>query len=272
MPRNYYPNISIPLADLPGEDFTPGPPVLIVGMHNSGTSILAEIIHDCGIFLCPDMRHHECRYFTHFVHDDLMLGSQERWADLPMMPVDQVLAMKPQVAELIRRYWIADYIRYGYDGKSPWGLKDPRLCIFLPLYLELFPDAKVVHIHRNPDDVAASLTRRPKTGLGIRTDLDFWKQLTAAYHDRCDEYVPKFRNHHRLSYEALCTDREKVVQPLLEFLELPPEKATPEVLRKLSAKRIGSHERYLAAGLMGKLKREVSSRLYRFLRPEISGK
>jgi hypothetical protein len=187
-----------------------------------------------------------------------------------MMPVEEVEALEPIVAEFARKHWLADYIRAGYDGHSPWGFKDPRLCILLPLYLKIFPDAKVVQIRRNPNDIAASLTRRPKPGQGIQTDVNFWHELTAAYSDRVEEYAPKFKHHHVLSYEELCTDPKNVIKPLLEFLELPQENATPEILGKLSPKRIGSHQRYLKSGLLGKVKREVMRRVYAFAKPEVS--
>lgn len=43
---------------------------------------------------------------------------------------------------------------------TPWGWKDPRNTYTLPLWLELFPDAKVIHIYRNGIDVAESLRVR----------------------------------------------------------------------------------------------------------------
>jgi hypothetical protein len=63
---------------------------------------------------------------------------------------------------LFKEYWEDYYTECGYNGKSKWGFKDPRLCVVLPLYLKLFPKAQVVHIRRNPNDVAASLGKRKK--------------------------------------------------------------------------------------------------------------
>ena len=272
MQRKNFPKINIELNQLPPVDFDPGPPVLIVGMHNSGTSILAEIIHECGIFLCPDMGHYECQYFSLFLHDDLLLGSQSKWSQLPLMPVDEVLALEPKVSGLIKNQWVADFIRAGWDGESPWGFKDPRVCIFLPLYLKLYPQAKVVHIVRDSKDVAASLTRRAKQGVGIKTSFESWKELTDAYQQRCNEFVPQFENVFELTYEELCSNAKGVVPSILEFLNLPPDSATPELLGKLSPKRIGSYDKYVEGGWRVKVKNSLSSLAYRFLKPENSGK
>jgi hypothetical protein len=46
-----------------------------------------------------------------------------------------------------------------------WGWKDPRNSITLPVWLKLFPDARVIHIVRNGVDVAESLYRRQQRGF-----------------------------------------------------------------------------------------------------------
>jgi hypothetical protein len=49
--------------------------------------------------------------------------------------------------------------------KMPWGWKDPRNIITLPLWLEIFPSAKIIHIFRNGIDVARSLVRRDEVSI-----------------------------------------------------------------------------------------------------------
>lgn len=43
---------------------------------------------------------------------------------------------------------------------APWGWKDPRNTFTLPLWLDIFPDARVIHVHRDGTDVALSLLHR----------------------------------------------------------------------------------------------------------------
>jgi hypothetical protein len=45
---------------------------------------------------------------------------------------------------------------------EPWGWKDPRNTYTLPFWLDLFPDARVVHVYRHGVDVAASLHQRQR--------------------------------------------------------------------------------------------------------------
>lgn len=44
--------------------------------------------------------------------------------------------------------------------EEPWGWKDPRTTFTLPLWLDIFPDARVVHVIRHGVDVAESLRVR----------------------------------------------------------------------------------------------------------------
>ena len=151
-------------------------PILIVGMHNSGTSILAEILHKNGVFIGNNMDHSESHFFSIFLNDRIIMGGGNNWAKLPILSIEKVLSFKNTVGPFIKKHWKADYVQWGYDGSSKWGIKDPRLCVLLPLYLEIFPGAKIVHIRRNQNDVAASLSRRTKSGVG-----------------KLDEYVGSFK-------------------------------------------------------------------------------
>jgi hypothetical protein len=54
------------------------------------------------------------------------------------------------------------YMKYKSIQKLdiPWGWKDPRNTFLLPLWLTIFPEAKIVHIYRNGIDIAQSLSLR----------------------------------------------------------------------------------------------------------------
>ena len=93
-------------TQLPSLDGNQQPPVLVVGMHNSGTSILTRLLHESGVFFAASMHHHESRFFSIFVNDLLILGGSDHWAKLPLMPVDDVMAFHDTVGPFIKRHWI----------------------------------------------------------------------------------------------------------------------------------------------------------------------
>ena len=216
------------------------PPILILGMHNSGTSIVAEIIHKSGVFLGANMSHYESHFFSLFVNDSMILGESNRWAQLPLMSVDEVMKYHDTVGVFLKEYWFIDYVQWGYDGRSPWGFKDPRLCILLPLYLKIFPKAKVIHVQRNPEDVAASLTRRNKRGIGILNDYSHWLKLTTHYVSRAREYGHKADSYYEISYEKFCNNPFNEFLNVANFCGIPEKNIDKESLNKVHSGRIGS--------------------------------
>ncbi|ADH85790.1 sulfotransferase family protein [Desulfurivibrio alkaliphilus] len=149
------------------------PPVIIIGMHRSGTSLLTRVLQQAGFFMGRGTSRNEEAAFTNAINAWLFRQASATW-DCPE-PMDLLLAdnaLKP---------WLLDYMggiirgpaalrflglkrglqRGGLPGQQgPWGWKDPRNTFTLPLWLELFPDAKVLHIVRHGVDVAASLRQR----------------------------------------------------------------------------------------------------------------
>jgi Flp pilus assembly protein TadD len=215
-------------------------PVLVLGMHNSGTSILAEILHKSGIFLGANMDHYESYFFSIFINNNLLMGGGSNWAQVPIMSVEKVKAFSDQVKSYIRNFWVLDYLQCGYDGEYAWGFKDPRLCVLLPLYLDIFPDSKVIHIRRNPNDVAASLCKKKKLGIGRVNNFDYWKKLTLQHTDRVLECASSCKAYYELTYEDLCRDSEKTVLQLFDFLDLRFTEQTKNLLKKIHSSRIGS--------------------------------
>jgi len=220
-------------------------PLLVVGMHNSGTSILAEILDRHGIFLGVDGDHHENRFFRNEVNEGLVMGGGDSWARLPLLTVDEVLGYEAVVREHIDRYFVARYRACGWDERSPWGFKDPRTCVLLPLYLALFPNARVLHIVRDPDDVAASLAHKPKRGVGVLRDRAHWRRLALAYTERVRECAAGSPQPFlEISYEGMCRDPAAELAPVFDFSGLVfDQPARAFVSRRLDPSRIGSARR-----------------------------
>jgi hypothetical protein len=59
------------------------------------------------------------------------------------------------------------YLRYRslFNVRCPWGWKDPRNTFTLPIWLDLFPSAKIIHVYRHGIDVARSLQTREEEYL-----------------------------------------------------------------------------------------------------------
>jgi len=207
-------------------------PVIVLGMHHSGTSILAEILHRNGVFMQANMPHHESKFFTIEINDELIMGGGANWANNPIMPVASVMAKLDEVRACIEGKACTNYVESGYDGLSRWGFKDPRTCVLLPLYLEIFPHAQLLHIIRNEDDVAASLAASKKKGLGVKPDFDLWKALWRQHVGRAREHGARHKHYYEFRYEDFCLRPVQVAKEVFKYLDVSFTEAAEEFLRK----------------------------------------
>jgi len=155
-------------------------PVIIVGMHRSGTSMLTRLLEGLGLFVgWRKQPEHEALFFLG-LNEWLLAQCGAGW-DHPE-PIRDLLG-HPGARALVRDYLDlsirtprsvsflgARYPRCRMPGHVPfpWGWKDPRTTFTLPIWLDLFPDAKVVHVYRHGVDVADSLLRRQANFLEQR--------------------------------------------------------------------------------------------------------
>jgi hypothetical protein len=153
-------------------------PLIIIGMHRSGTTMLARMLREMGLFIGWSLQENfESRFFLE-INRSVMRASNGTW-DNPAV-IDASLAdagMRKKITETMRAdlrsffclYYLGPryFLRYRsvFRFDKPWGWKEPQNTILLPLWRDVFPSAKVLHIYRNGVDVAASLARRERTRI-----------------------------------------------------------------------------------------------------------
>jgi hypothetical protein len=199
-------------------------PLIIIGMHRSGTTMLADTLNKAGVFMGAFREQNgEALHF-------LSLNQQMLWAAgadwlTPVVPSpehDKTLSPNLIYAEHIKSP-TANYARLRWFINVRWGWKDPRNTFTLPLWLARFPQARVLHVVRDGRAVALSLqTRNTVAGEVFDTrlnDLDFCFKLWETYVAQAMSYrdvLPK-NNYLQISYEDLIAVDPKVVLPLDHF-------------------------------------------------------
>ncbi|MCC6409862.1 MAG: sulfotransferase [Planctomycetes bacterium] len=180
------------------------PPIILLGMHRSGTTMVAELLDRLGLFLGQELEsNHEALYFLE-LDDRLFARCNAAW-DQPA-PMIAFFEHRDAV-ELTRRAVEADlesknfrafvgwkqYMKKG--GASGidrrWGFKDPRAVFTLPLWLQIFPDAKLVAVQRNGIDVANSLFTREKKRLAHQREVFERRIARRAPHRRFERAAYK---------------------------------------------------------------------------------
>lgn len=157
------------------------PPVIIIGMHRSGTSALTRLLQQSGLFMGRGASRNEEAVFTNAINAWLFRQASATW-DRPES-VDDLLAdetiwpsLVDYVGDITRGPAAARFLGAGRWLRwrrldrvaEPWGWKDPRTTWTLPLWLELFPDARVLHIVRHGVPVAESLRVRRERAVEQR--------------------------------------------------------------------------------------------------------
>ncbi|WP_104735089.1 sulfotransferase [Hanstruepera ponticola] len=146
-------------------------PIIIIGMHRSGTSMLTRFISDLGVFMGNDKSENDESKFFQNVNRWLLYQSGASW-DTPLNSNNlnpyfiekssQILEDRLQSIWSVKYLGLNRFLKYRgiLNTREPWGWKDPRNTLLLPIYKKVFPNAKIVHIYRNPIDVAVSLQKR----------------------------------------------------------------------------------------------------------------
>jgi hypothetical protein len=145
-------------------------PVVVLGMHRSGTSLCANLLHAMGVNMAEhaapsphNQRGHWERAPVNDLNDRIFDTFGRAWDSAA-----HVLALPPHWlgdprVQAVRAALVA-YLRPLKEWGSPWGLKDPRIARLLPLWRQVFADLEIspryVFCIRDPAQVARSLTAR----------------------------------------------------------------------------------------------------------------
>ena len=149
---------------------TASQPIIIIGMHRSGTSLLARILRESGVHIGADCdaQHSESelmRSLNESVLDSVGASWYQPLAAETLIDqeVQEVVVNRMQSLCRSEGYRFTGNRQIALFGQSQtWGWKDPRTVLTLPIWLSVFPGARVIEIVRNGVDVAGSLVERER--------------------------------------------------------------------------------------------------------------
>lgn len=134
--------------------------LMIIGMGRSGTSVITQWINKCGLSVGEELLgaaignvegHFEDMDFLK-IHEEILVNNNLSSMGLEgAHTIDVSAEQKEIIQEIIER---KNKLHF------QWGWKEPRTCLFLPLYKELLPQAKYLIIVRDHTAVTDSLLRR----------------------------------------------------------------------------------------------------------------
>jgi hypothetical protein len=228
-------------------------PLILIGMHRSGTSLTVRLLTDLGMHMGNHFsRDAEAIYFQkinrqvyHAVSAtwgfvDPLLKAMKSQAFMEKQTeriLDQLFHSPPYTGRGISRFFgRQSWQKLRLGEQVDWGWKDPRTTITFPIWLHVFPQARFLHILRNGIDVAISIHRR-----SLKQKSKLWKRMIPLdycpetldfnycfrlwekhlYHVLENRQVIEPENYLEIRYEDLLANPELQLKAIARFAELP---------------------------------------------------
>jgi hypothetical protein len=192
-------------------------PVAIVGMHRSGTSMVANVLQRAGLNLgeeadlMPPADENPEGFYEHLqfvrLNDEVLNVAGAGWDCPPPADFNWDDAALDSFRARARR------LAAPLGERLPWGWKDPRTSLTLPFWRSAIGPLRIVAVIRNPLEVVTSLHRRNafSTALG----LTLWQ----IYAERIlDQTSPDERlvTH----YDSYFLEPDREIARVLDYLDL----------------------------------------------------
>ncbi|MDE0191918.1 MAG: hypothetical protein OXQ90_11225 [Gammaproteobacteria bacterium] len=190
--------------------------IIVLGMHRSGTSAVARLLNLMGAYFggenistgasAENEKGFWERLDVRALNDSMLHNANCDWdriaeLDLNAIPEDFRNAYHRSARDIV----------LNLDAHRPWFIKEPRLCILLPVWRPALELPFCVHVFRHPVEVAHSLKAR--NGIPIRAGLALWEAYNAnAIESSAD--LPRFF----LSYSELLSSPQPVVNQLRDAM------------------------------------------------------
>jgi len=142
-------------------------PVIVLGMHRSGTSILSKLVSELGVGMgFPRNGHIEDQRFK-ALNKHIMAVCHASW-DFPLGC--RALYENDDFRDLVvQKVWqdMKVHLPDLWLRRRSWGWKDPRSLATLPVWTRLFPNARTITVVRNATEVSESLVKRERNRTGF---------------------------------------------------------------------------------------------------------
>jgi len=180
--------------------------LIVLGMHRSGTSVLARLLNLMGMYFGPEgistgANHENPKGFwerrdVRVLNDHVLHSVGCDW--------DRVLEFDPEalpaslVSEFEKR---AARLVLEMDAHRPWIMKEPRLSLLFPLWRRVLEVPVCIRILRSPIEVASSLMTR--NNIPMHAGLALWERYARMEAHAIDGLPGLTISHRRLMQQPV---------------------------------------------------------------------
>ena len=201
---------------------TKGSPIVILGMHRSGTSLLANMLHSIGISMGQEFLDADQFNLRGYFEDKEFLGINKGILENSggcwyAPPTDEEILkggkkFQSSISNTIAR-------KRKIAGKNSWGWKDPRTCLTCWNFMSEISDAKFIVIVRRLSDIKRSLNK-------THGHLANWDEIVERYYDSINKFGQSYPNKMmNVGFEELVCEKyaKETVSKIIQFVGKPEE-------------------------------------------------
>ena len=195
----------------------PGITLFVLGMHRSGTSAMTGALNICGAWVGNEAELTQAsvenpngfweRRDIREICDKLLQSAGADWWKIAGF--DPKAIPRTILTEQRRKF---QKIILTLDEYETWVIKEPRLCLLLPVLRQYVRNPVCIYMYRNPLEVARSLQVR--NGFSISSGLALW-QVYNFHALKASEGLPRIF----VSFEALMIHPIETLKEIAEKLE-----------------------------------------------------
>jgi hypothetical protein len=223
------------------ETISPRPPVIIVGAHRSGTTATTRALRLLGLQLGQRLDSHDEPREMQRLHETFLRELGAAWYNpAPFIAFLAGAEGKQSCAKYLRDRVKPDLSVFGYSKGFKgwrlrrrlargvaWGWKEPRTTLFATCWLRVFPEARFLHVVRNPLAVASSIQHRelefqsrgdaPSGRVG---EFAYCVDLAMMYVEAGETVAAQTPHFYRVRFEDIQADPVRELTKLGSFCDL----------------------------------------------------
>ena len=196
-------------------------PMVIGASGGSGTRVVARIVRHVGVFMGSSLnRSEDSQPFVDFY---------DAWTPLYLKREGRLSEQEERVVDASFSRALEQHVASLPHPGAPWGLKNPRSMLFLPLWSQRYPRMKFIHVIRSGLDMAYSdnqwefqmyrqLVLKPEERRGSRRArvIAYWCRVNRVAAEFGERYLKE--RYFRVRFEDLCDAPARVVSQIFQFL------------------------------------------------------